>query len=132
MSKTISFVASDELAEYLEKEADRRMTTVSSTAQQMLAEYVRMSDPSHGVETEGRKTDKERMQEIQQGALDRDQEDEPDDPFQRHPDEWYEPDSDKHNYAVEVPADAGIYDAGKTRYFKTRSGAAKALRRWYE
>lgn len=132
MSKTISFVASDELAEYLEKEADRRMTTISSTAQQMLAEYVRMSDPSHSVETEGRKTDVERMQEIREGALDPAQDDGADDPFQRHPDKWYEPNSDKHDYAVDVPADAGIYDAGETRYFKTRTGAAKALRRWYE
>jgi len=41
MSKTISFVASDELADFLSEESERRMTTVSSTAQMLLAEKAR-------------------------------------------------------------------------------------------
>lgn len=41
MSKTISFVATDELAEWIEGESHRRMTTVSSAAQQLLAETYR-------------------------------------------------------------------------------------------
>ena len=41
MSKTISFVATDKLAEWIEEESDRRMTTVSSAAQQLLAEKFR-------------------------------------------------------------------------------------------
>lgn len=46
MSQTISFVASDELADFLEREAEKRMTTVSSTAQMLLAEKVREMDGS--------------------------------------------------------------------------------------
>ena len=115
MSKTISFVASDELADFLEEESERRMTTVSSTAQLLLAEKVREMDG-------GRET-----AEGLNGS-----EPSEDDVFDRHPDAWYEPNSEKHNYAVYVPADAGVHDEGKTRYYKTKHGAAKGLRRWYE
>lgn len=73
MSKTISFVASDELAEYLENEAERRMTTVSSTAQMLLAEKVRESSESS------------------EGGV-----------FDRHSDKWYRPEG-KHEYAVRRP-----------------------------
>jgi hypothetical protein len=46
MTKTISFVASEELAEWLEEEAEKRMTTVSTTAQMLLAErYQEMAEP---------------------------------------------------------------------------------------
>ncbi|MFB6196818.1 MAG: hypothetical protein ABEI52_00920 [Halobacteriaceae archaeon] len=48
MSKTISFVASDKLAEWLEEESERRMTTISSTAQQLLAEKYRQDEASGG------------------------------------------------------------------------------------
>jgi len=41
MTKTISFVATDKLAEWIEEESERRMTTVSTTAQQLLAEKFR-------------------------------------------------------------------------------------------
>jgi len=110
MSKTISFVASDELADFLEEQAQERMTTVSSTAQMLLAEKAR----EMGIE------DTERSSSSSS-----------DDVLDRHPDAWYRPNG-KHNYAVYVPEDAGNYDAGKTRYYKTRAGASKALRRWYE
>lgn len=39
--KTISFVATGELAEWIEQEAERRMTTISTTTQQLLAEKYR-------------------------------------------------------------------------------------------
>ena len=116
MSKTISFVASDELANYLEEESERRLTTVSSTAQMLLAEKARETGGVGG-ETEPAETAAE--------ASDNDV-------FDEYSDAWYRPDSEKRNYAVNVPESAGIYDAGKTRYYKTRDGAAEALRRWYQ
>jgi predicted transcriptional regulator len=125
MSKTISFVASDELAEYLEREAEKRMTTVSSTAQMLLAEYARMQRTKPRDFPDDAKTDRERMEEL--GITESEG-----DVFDRHPEQWYRPNSEKHDFAVEVPEDASNYDAGKTRYYKTRSGAAEALRRWYE
>jgi len=115
MSKTISFVASDELADFLERESEKRMTTVSSTAQMLLAEKAREMD---GV-SEGAETDKTASES-------------PRDVFDRNPDAWYEAESVKYDYAVYVPDDAGVTDAGKTRYYKTRNGAAGGLRRWYE
>jgi hypothetical protein len=115
MTKTISFVASDELAEFLEAESEKRMTTISSTAQMLLAEKAReMGGVSDGAETA----------KPASGG-------EGDDVFGRNPDEWYKP-SGKYEYAVHIPEDSTTADAGDTRYYKTRDGAAKALRRWYE
>lgn len=115
MSKTISFVASDELAEFLEEESERRMTTVSSTAQMLLAEKAR-EDGDVGGGAETAKSASESSKDV----------------LERNPDTWYHPNSHKHDYAVYVPADAGVHDEGKTRYFKTRRGAGKAITRWYE
>ena len=112
MSKTISFVATDELAEWIEEESNRRMTTVSSAAQQLLAEKYRAGQDG----AEAAKPASEPSKDV----------------FDRNPDAWYHPNSQKHDYAVDVPDDAGVHDEGKTRYFKTRSGAGKALKRWYE
>jgi L-lysine 2,3-aminomutase len=106
MSKTISFVASDELAEFLEDEAERRMTTISSTAQMLLAERVReMMSGEAEADAVG---DADGM-----GGV-----------FDRHPDKWYRPDG-KHEYAVRQPD-------GPTKYYKTEHGAAERLRRVYE
>lgn len=106
MSKTISFVASDELAEFLEEEAEKRMTTISSTAQMLLAEKAR------------------EMGEVSEGS-DSGTSSGPNDPiFSRHSDKWYRPEG-KHDYAVELPE-------GGRKYYKTESGAAKRLRRDYE
>lgn len=116
MSKTISFVASDELANYLEEESERRLTTVSSTAQMLLAEKAREMGGVGG-ETEPAETAVE--------ASDNDV-------FDDYPDAWYHPSSQKYDYAVNVPESSGVYDSGKTRYYKTREGAAEALRRWYQ
>lgn len=119
MSKTISFVASDELAEFLEEESERRMTTISSTAQMLLAEKVReMQGGGSGAEADKSGSDDD------DGNAEKSV-------FDRHPDAWYRADGKK-NYAVHVPEDADVTDSGKRRYYKTRSGVAEALRRWYE
>jgi len=133
MSETISFVASDELADFLEEEAERQMTTVSSTAQRLLAEKVREDRRSYGKPDvpEDAKTDRERLQELEESGFLDDGSDEGD-VLDQFPDAWYRPNSEKHDYAVDVPEDAGVYDEGKRRYFKTRGGAAQAITRWYE
>ena len=118
MSKTISFVASDELAEYLEEESERRMTTVSSTAQMLLAEKARETG---GVPTESRESTAGPSDGTQWESI-----------SDECPDGWYEPDSLKHDFAVEVPEDADVSDSGDVRYYKTERGAAKGLSRWYE
>jgi hypothetical protein len=87
------------------------MTTKSAVAQMIVAEYARGQSGSGGVN------------ESNQG--------ESRSVFDRHPDGWYRPDG-KYDFAVYVPDDAGVHDEGKTRYYKTRDGAAKALQRWYE
>lgn len=98
--KTISFVATEELADWLDDEADRRMTTVSSAAQQLLVESYRR----------------------EKGEASRSKDE---DLFERHASRWTVPDSEEHDYRVDTPE-------GDRRYYKTRDGAAKALRRWYE
>jgi len=105
MSKTISFVASDELADFLEEQAEQRMTTVSSTAQMLLAEKAREMG---GVSSGSKPASGGSM-----GGI-----------FDQYPKKWYRPDG-KYNYAVRLPS-------GETKYYKTREGAAKRLRRHYE
>jgi hypothetical protein len=41
MTKTVSFVARDELAEWLEQEAEEQMTSISAVCQQVVAEEYR-------------------------------------------------------------------------------------------
>lgn len=122
MSKTVSFRCSDELDEFLEQEAERRMTTKSTVAQMIVAEYAR--DVSNDPATEN---DAVTPPEAGNDASDR-----ANDVFDRHPDVWYRPDSKENDFAVYVPEDAGNRDAGGTRYYKTEKGAAEALQRWYE
>lgn len=110
MSKTISFVASDRLAEWLEEESEQRMTTISSTAQQLLAEKYR-ADEDQEPERKSEPTN---------------------DIFDRQSRAWHRANSTENEYAVRVPHSSGLSDAGKNRYYKTRDGAEKALRRWYE
>jgi polyphosphate kinase len=45
--------------------------------------------------------------------------------FERHSDRWYDPDSDRYDYAVRTPA-------GDRRYLKTEDGARAALERYYD
>lgn len=100
--KTISFVATEELANWLESEAEERMTTVSSAAQQLLVEKYRDrgSDPVEGDDGD-------------EGL------------FDRWSDKWARPDSDQYLFRVYNPD-------GDGRYFKTRKGAEDAIRRWYD
>jgi predicted transcriptional regulator len=110
MSKTVSFVARDELAEWLEQRAEERMKSISAVCQDIVAEeYRRQQDE---------KADKP------------DQSEKKGDVFDRNPNAWYKPNG-KYDYAVYIPENADISEAGGTRYYKTRDGAAKALRRWY-
>jgi len=124
MSQTISFVASDELAEYLENEAERRYTTVSSTAQMLLAEKVREEqDEDSGVET-----DKPAL--AGDSATEDDVLDQP--PFTTHPQAWYEPDTKDPNEIVAVRIPDDVPGADDRRYYKTYEGAASAIKTWYE
>jgi len=118
MSKTISFVASDELADYLEEEAERRMTTVSSTAQMLLAEIVRAKENGR----EGLDNTSSNGQSIPDDSAE--------DELDEHPDVWYRPGGES-NFAVRIPPEASVSDAGETRYYDTREGAAQGINRWY-
>lgn len=109
-SHRITFVAPGELATFLEAEAERRLATVSSTAQQLLSEaYLREYDPSKS------------PQEIDsQLRL-----------IQKHSDsvEYLGVDA-RYPYRVDLPEGK---DWGRDyAYYAERRGAAKALKRWYE
>ena len=106
MSKTVSFRASEELDEFLEEEAERRMTTKSTVAQMLVAERVR--------ELKGGAPDLANGSEVAQGI------------FKRYSDKWYTPDSDKgYEYAVRLKD-------GDVKYYKTADGAAGRLSKEYE
>jgi predicted transcriptional regulator len=111
MSKTVSFVARDELAEWLEQRADAEMKSISAVCQDIVAAEYR------------REHEEETAKPGQSGAEG--------DVFDRFSDAWYKP-KGKYDYAVHIPEGSTTADAGDTRYYKTRDGAAKALRRWYE
>lgn len=113
MSKTVSFRASEELDEFLEKEAERRMTTKSTVAQMLLAERVRELQD----ERSGSTADPEPEESGPEGEL----------PaiFQQCENKWYVPDSQKgYKFAV-VTAD------GEKMYYKTERGAEDRLRQEY-
>jgi len=112
MSEVVTFRCRGELAEWLEQEAERRMTTKSAVAQMLLAEKFREmkgEDVSNDTST----------------PSDGDDPAEPDDALDRHPDAWYRPDG-KHNFAVRHP------EGGERKYYKTRGGAEARVLRWYE
>lgn len=112
--KTISFVATGELAEWIEQEADRRMTTVSTATQQLLAEKYRAEQESDESDEQA-----EAEQPVSEGA-----EDDLPEALKRHSDKWWRPESDKHDFAVREP------DGGR-RYYKTANGAANRLEEYY-
>lgn len=115
MGETVSFVAREELAEWLEKRAEAEMKTVSSLVQDIVAEEYhrqRENSPSEG-DDDGPDVGSDTG--------------ESNDPMERHPDVWYVPDSDKYDFAVRHPSDG---DA--TEYYKTADGARKRILRWYE
>ena len=110
MSRTVSFRASEDLDEFLEEEAERRMTTKSTVAQMLVAERAQrlrgdLRDPDEGPGAES---------EVVQAI------------FKRHPDKWHVPDSDEgYEYAVRTTD-------GKLKYYKTADGAASRLSEEYE
>lgn len=114
--KTISFVAREELAEWIEEEADHRMTTVSSAAQQLLAEKYRADQEEIGeVEDEEIAEQDEEADESPQWM---------DNLLEMYPDKWYRPDSDNYDYAVRTP------DGGR-KYRSTKKGAVHLVNRYY-
>ena len=115
-SKTVSFVAREELVEWLEEKADHQMTTVSSTVQQILAEKYREDQESADASEEDSSEDQQEMEES--GA------DAPDDPLERWDEHWYRPDSDTNEYAVRRPE-------GRALYHQSADGARNALQRVY-
>lgn len=102
MSENVSFRCRGELYEFLEEEAERRMTTKSTVAQMLLAEKAR-----------------------EMGAVSDEPGDDGPDVFARQSEHWYKPDGE-HKYAVE------LNEVDRTKYYKTRNGAAKRLKREYE
>ena len=53
MTKTVSFVARDELAEWLEQEAEEQMTSISAVCQQVVAEEYRRRETEDEKEQAG-------------------------------------------------------------------------------
>lgn len=118
MSRTVSFRASEELDEFLEQEAERRMTTKSAAAQMLLAERVRelQGERSGG----GGESDQSEPDEQDQVGR------ELPEVFDRQSEHWYEPDSNKYEFVVYLP------DHEERKYYKTAENAAKRLREEYE
>lgn len=119
MSKTVSFVARDELAEWLESKADEEMKTTSSLVQDIVAaEYRREkadTDASDAGKGGGEAT----------GPLEQS-------PFTEYPQAWYEPDTSDPDEIVTVRIPEDALPNQDRRYYKTYDGAATAIRRWYE
>ena len=106
----ITFVAPGELATFLEYEAEQRLATVSSTAQQLLSEaYLR----DHATSETTRSIDSQL------------------DLITKHSDKIdYRGVESKHPYRVKLP-EAMNWGRGY-EYYNERAAAAKALKRWYE
>lgn len=117
MSRTVSFRASEELDEFLEQEAERRMTTKSTAAQMLLAERVR--------QLQGESDGDDETDQSDSGAPDQSDSGLPE-VFERHDSRWYRPDSQKYDFAVRLPGDGG------TKYYKTQDGAASRLRKEFD
>ena len=119
-SKTISFVASGDLVEWLEEESDKRMTSMSSTVQQLLAEKYRREvegySPTQNEDSDGSEGN-DRNEDVNDGKKYLY------DIIEEHEDEWYEPASEDQNFAI----DDGEY----IRYYKTQQGLAEKLERMH-
>lgn len=119
MSKTVSFVAREELAEWLESRAEEEMKTVSSLVQDIVAAEYRRE-----------KADTDASDAGKGGGEVTDPLDQP--PFTEHPEAWYEPSTEDPDeiVAVRIPESESLSE--DRRYYKTYDGAAKSIRRWYE
>jgi len=118
-SKTISFVAKGDLVEWLEEESEKRMTSMSSTVQQLLAEKYR---------EEAGERDQKKLGEVGDGEEPKDTEEDKSKGRQNqyeyevigeYEDKWYKPKSEEQKYAVK--------DDGETYYYKTQRGLANRL-----
>lgn len=100
------------------------MTTKSTAAQMIVAEYARESGEVGG-ESEGESDASEGANAASEAA--------DTDALDRHPDAWYQPDSNKYEFAVRHPDHYGPEGGDhEIKYYKTRDGAATRIRRWYE
>ena len=129
MSKTVSFVARDELAEWLESQADAEMKTVSAVCQEIVArEYRRQSEnernPARLSETHSAQSEANLAQSETDSASSSFEQ-----VLEAYPEKWYEPDGAR-DYAVHEPE--GKFMADGPRYFTTKQGAAEAILRWYD
>jgi len=118
MSRTVSFRASEELDDFLEQEAERRLTTKSTAAQMLLAERVQQLQGERSGDGGGSSQSDSGTPEQEGSGL----------PgvFDRHEDRWYRPDSKRNDFAVRLPDDRG------TKYYKTQEGAAERLRKEFD
>lgn len=127
MSRTVSFRCSEELDEFLEKEAERRMTTKSAVAQMIVAEYATEAKgkPERGEDKPGEDPGSaggdSADEEGQNGEMS-----ELDEALAKYSEHWYES-SGKKNYAVEPPEGTDK----KRRYYKTKREAVKRLKKRY-
>jgi len=131
MPEAVSFVASDELLEWLRAEADRRALTVPATVQALLVERYRgheMTGPAEAAEADAGDgtasppdpeddlaalADEVASQGVNTDALD------------RHPGAWTMVDrGGERYYAVDLPD-------GDRRFHSTRSGAAETVAEAY-
>lgn len=110
MGQNVSFVVREELAEWLESRAKSQMKSVSSVCQDIVAR-------------EFHREQKESAEEWVEGVLeDAPKKDQQEDPLNRWPDDWYEPDGE-HDYTVIHPR------TGERWYYKTSRGARSRLLR---
>jgi predicted transcriptional regulator len=130
MSRTVSFRCSEELDEYLEEEAEKRMTTKSTVAQMIVAEYFREQIGESEEGEEGCEAVEEEEESVEEGSKGKNGENgeksELDGVLEEYSEHWYESSGQK-NYAVEPPE--GSDD--KRRYYKTKREAVKRLKEWY-
>lgn len=126
MSRTVSFRASEELDEFLEQEAERRMTTKSTVAQMLVAERARELKDERSESSSGSASESE-AEGSETGEREADGSDGDDLPpiFEKHRDKWYTPNSQEdYKFAVRM-------EDGDRKYYKTKKHAAKRLRQEY-
>lgn len=139
MSRTVSFRCSEGLDEFLEQEAERRMTTKSAVAQMIVAEYAQeQRDSQPGSEEVEEELEEE--SETEESELGRSTEtgesesrDEPEQTeaervMEKYSDFWYKPDG-KREYAVDHPDPELTYK--RRKYYRTKEGVADRLLEWY-
>lgn len=120
MSRTVSFRASEELDEFLEQEAERRMTTKSTVSQMLLAERVRQIQEERG---------EDETADAVEDDLPEEEDESPEQQlhpiFEKHADKWYRPDSQQAEFAVYVD------DGNNRKYYKSERGAKQRLKEEY-